>query len=74
MNRIMEIPGFKGVIVEKMEQLEERVTLHVSMPKKEHTCPDCKKKTIRVHDYRIQKIFPHSHTYRRRLSIPQHLF
>ena len=56
MNRIMEIPGFKGVIVEKMEQLEERVTLHVSMPKKEHTCPDCKKKTIRVHDYRIQKI------------------
>ena len=56
MNRIMDIPGFKDVIIEKMEQLEERVILHVSMPKKEHTCPDCRKKTIRVHDYRIQKI------------------
>ena len=56
MNRIMDIPGFKGVIPSKMEQLEERVILHVSMPKKEHICPDCNKKTIRVHDYRIQKI------------------
>ncbi len=51
-----EYPGFKGVIIEKMEQLEERVILHVSMPKKEHTCPDCRNKTICVHDYRIQKI------------------
>ena len=33
MNRIMDIPGFKGVIPSKMEQLEERVILHVSMPK-----------------------------------------
>ena len=56
MNRIMEIPGFKGVKSSKMEQLEERVILHVSMLKKEHTCPDCRKKTIRVHDYRIRKI------------------
>ena len=50
---IMEIPGFKGVILSKMEQLEERVILHVSMPKMNHICPNCKKKTIRVHDYRI---------------------
>ena len=56
MNRIMEIPGFKGVIVEKMDQLEGRVILHVSLPKKEHTCPNCGEKTKRVHDYRIQKV------------------
>ena len=56
MNRIMEIPGFKGVIVEKMDQLEDRVILHVSLPKKEHTCPNCGEKTKRVHDYRIQKV------------------
>ena len=36
MNRIMDIPGFKGVIPSKMEQLEERVILHVSLPKKVH--------------------------------------
>ena len=56
MNRIMDIPGFKGVIIEKMEQLEERVILHVSMPKKEHACPNCGEKTNRVNDYRIQKV------------------
>ena len=56
MNRIMDIPGFKGVIPSKMEQLEERVILHVSLPKKEHTCPNCGEKTERVHDYRIQKV------------------
>ena len=38
-----------------MEQLEERIILHVSMPKKEHTCPICRKKTIRVHDFQVQK-------------------
>ena len=47
-NMDIDIPGFKGVIPSKMEQLEERVILHVSMPKIEHTCPNCEKKTIRI--------------------------
>jgi len=56
MNINMDIPGLKGVIIEKCEQLQERIVLHVSMPKREHSCPSCGMKTSKVHDYRIQKI------------------
>ena len=39
-----------------MEQLEQRIILHVSLPKKkEQTCPSGEKKK-RVHDYLIQKV------------------
>jgi len=37
MNINMDIPGLKGVIIEKCEQLQERIVLHVSMPKREHS-------------------------------------
>ena len=30
--------------------------LHVSLAKKEQVCPSCGVKTIKVHDYRIQKV------------------
>ena len=56
MNINMDIPGLKGVIIENCEQLQERMVLHVSMPKKEHICPACGMKTNKVHDYRMQKI------------------
>ena len=56
MNINMDIPGLKGVILEKYEQLEERIVLHVSMPKQEHVCPACGLKTMKVHDDRIQKV------------------
>ena len=56
MNFNMNIPGLKGGIVHKVEEIEERIALYVSMPKKEHPCPACNKVTSKVHDYRIQKI------------------
>lgn len=56
MNINMDIPGLKGVILEKYEQLEERIVLPVSMPKQEHVCPACGLKTMKVHDDRIQKV------------------
>ena len=56
MNINMDIPGLKGVLIEKCEQLQERIILHVSIPKREHLCPSCGLKTSKVHDYRIQKI------------------
>lgn len=56
MNFIMNIPGLKGVTIHKVEEIEERIALYVSIPKKEHQCPNCKKMTSKVHDYRIQKI------------------
>ena len=56
MNINMEIPGLKGVMIDKIEQFEERIILHVSMPTQEHICPSCGLKTAKVHDYRIQKV------------------
>ncbi|RQW70506.1 ISL3 family transposase [Lysinibacillus composti] len=56
MNFNMNIPGLKGVTVHKVEEMGERIVLHVSIPKKEHQCPACKNITSKVHDYRIQKI------------------
>ncbi|MER2191524.1 MAG: ISL3 family transposase [Solibacillus sp.] len=56
MNFNMNIPGLKGVIVHQMEEQEERLVLHVSMPKTLHTCPACGQKTKKVHDYRMQKV------------------
>lgn len=56
MNINMDIPGLKGVIVEKCEQLQERMVLHISLPKKEHICLNFGMETSKVHDYRIQKV------------------
>jgi len=49
-------PGLKGVIIENIEEVGERTALYVSLPKKKHNCPSCGAETIKVHDYRIQKI------------------
>ena len=45
----MNIPGLKGVIIENCEQYKERIVLHISMLKREHTCPACGDKTAKVH-------------------------
>ncbi|WP_342558696.1 ISL3 family transposase [Metasolibacillus sp. FSL K6-0083] len=56
MNFIMNIPGLKGVIIEKVEELGERTCLYVSLPKKPHCCPNCGETTQKIHDYRMQKV------------------
>ena len=56
MNFIMDIPGLKGVVLKKVEQVDEKMQMHIEMEKKLHRCPQCKNWTKRVHDYRIQKI------------------
>lgn len=56
MNFNMNIPGLKGVVIEKIEEIGERTALHVSLPKQPHTCPSCGQMTTKVHDYRLQKI------------------
>lgn len=56
MNFNMNIPGLKGVVIEKIEEMGERTALHVSLPKQPHTCPSCGQMTTKVHDYRLQKI------------------
>ena len=56
MNFNMNIPGLKGVQIEKIEEIGERTALHVSPPKQPHKCPGCGEITTKIHDYRIQKI------------------
>ena len=56
MNSNMDFPGLKGVNIDKLEQIEERIVLHVSLPKQVHICPSCGSKTVKIHDYRLQKI------------------
>lgn len=56
MNFTMNIPGLEDVIITKMEQVEDRVALHVELDVQAHRCPRCQEKTRRVHDYRFQKI------------------
>lgn len=56
MNINMDIPGLKGVNIDKIDQIEDRIVLYVSLPKKEQCCPSCGVKTAKVHDYRIQKV------------------
>lgn len=56
MNSIIILPGFEQVNVTKMEELDERLSIHIEVPLKPHTCPVCTTITKKVHDYRIQKI------------------
>ena len=48
MNFNMNIPGLKEVIINEMTEQENRIVLHISLPQKEHTCPDCGQKTDKV--------------------------
>jgi len=52
MNFNIFLPGLEEVQLIKMEQVEDRICFPIST----HTCPTCRKKTRKVHDYRIQKI------------------
>lgn len=56
LNFTMNIPGLEDVKLTKLEQVEDRVALHVELEVRPHSCPRCQVKTRRVHDYRIQKI------------------
>lgn len=56
MNFNMNIPGLKDVELEKTEEIGERIALYVSLPKHPHKCPSCGEMTVKVHDYRTQKI------------------
>jgi len=56
MNFNTNIPGLKDVIVEKIEEIGERTVLYVTLPIKTHKCPQCNENTIKVHDYRLQKV------------------
>ncbi|WP_135504389.1 hypothetical protein [Planococcus koreensis] len=41
MNITMKFPGLEDVMVTKMEQVEDRVALHVELEVRPHQCPRC---------------------------------
>lgn len=53
---ITKIIQMKGVNVTDVSDEGNILTISLEMPRKEHTCPCCGRKTDRVHDYRIQRI------------------
>ena len=38
MNNNMKIPGLEDVNIEKIEQIDDRVALYISLPVKPHPC------------------------------------
>ncbi|MGG4166568.1 ISL3 family transposase [Rossellomorea vietnamensis] len=56
MNSTIMLPGFEDVNIIKMEEVDERLCLHIELPLMSHNCPECTASTMKVHDYRIQKI------------------
>ncbi|KPL58614.1 ISL3 family transposase [Rossellomorea vietnamensis] len=56
MNSTIMLPGFEDVNIIKMEEVDERLCLHIELPLMSHNCPECPASTMKVHDYRIQKI------------------
>ena len=52
----MIFPGLEEVTVLKAEMNEGIYEIFIEMPRKPHMCPSCSEETIRVHDYRIQRI------------------
>ena len=61
-NIIKELVGLQDVIVEKVEETEKEMHIHIQLERKTHHCPCCGRATDKVHDYRTQKV----------LDIPMH--
>ncbi len=51
-----EMLGFQGVKVNKVENAENNVIIHIELERKEHKCPCCGGATDKIHDYRKQTI------------------
>lgn len=52
----ISIPGLEEFIITKSFEGEGFYQLHVELERKPHQCPNCRKFTEKVHDYRLQKI------------------
>ena len=55
-NIIKEMVGLQDVIVEKVEQNEKEMHIHIQLERKVQHCPCCGRATDKVHDYRTQKV------------------
>ncbi len=55
-NCITNFIGIKGIFIESIEEIGNRINILASTNPVYPNCPCCRKKTKRIHDYRIQDI------------------
>lgn len=55
-NYTAKLLGLKDAIVTKVEENESELHVHIELPRRAHTCPNCRHETSRIHDYRLQKV------------------
>ena len=55
-NFIRNLLDLKGIIVKKVRYKKNFVKIHIELPVREHSCPCCKSKTTKIHDYRFQLV------------------
>ena len=53
---ITKILGLEDAIILKVEENEKQHDIYFMMQRRAHTCPVCSFETIRVYDYRWQKV------------------
>ena len=51
-----DLLNLQGVIIDKIEQLEDTTKIHIHLPVKPHKCKCCGEITSYVHDYRFRTI------------------
>lgn len=55
-NIIKELIGLQDIIVNKVEQNDSEIHIHLELERKEHSCPCCSCRTDKIHDYRNQTV------------------
>lgn len=55
-NCIKNLLNLKEVVVKSIKNLDNTVEIYIELPVKEHVCPCCGAKTVKIHDYRTQVI------------------
>ena len=53
---ITKVLGLEDAIILKVEENEKQHDIYLMMQRRAHVCPVCGLETIRVHDYRWQKV------------------
>ena len=55
-NYIEKIMEMQDVEIKKIEKEERKIVIYIEMCRQERICPECGRKTNRVHDYRWQRV------------------
>ena len=51
-----DILGLEDTILKKVEKVENKLIIYITMKRKKHRCPVCSEETDKIHDYRSQVV------------------